>query len=409
MKKITLLTGLIAGVAMLFSQASLAASDCGEIIIGSAISLTGKYAANGVHAKNGYEFAISKIKEKGGVKVGGKCYNFKVIYYDDESKGDRGATLAERLISQDKVQYMLGPYSSGMTKAIAPVTEKYKIPMVEAEGASRSLFNKGYKYIFAVLSTSEQYLASAVALAAEKAVENGRLASSVTVAIAVENDPFSLDIRAGVSNDAARYGMKVIIDEKLPRDLSDMSAILTKVKLLKPDLLIISGHTKGALTAVRQIGEKNIKVPMIAITHCEAADVVGNFGDTANDILCATQWSETLAYEDELFGTAAEYEMGFKSAYPEYKTKKVPYQTAQATAAVYVFKDAFERANSLDKEKVRDALSATNLKTFYGDIRFSAAGNNIAKPMVLRQIQNGVYNVVAPSKFASHELNWPRQ
>ena len=409
MKKITLLTGLIAGVAMLFSQASLAMSDCGEIIIGSAISLTGKYAANGVHAQNGYEYAISKIKEKGGVKVGGKCYNFKVIYYDDESKGDRGATLAERLISQDKVQYMLGPYSSGMTKAIAPVTEKYKIPMVEAEGASRSLFNKGYKYIFAVLSTSEQYLASAVALAAEKAVENGRLASSVTVAIAVENDPFSLDIRAGVSDDAASFGMKVIIDEKLPRDLSDMSAILTKVKLLKPDLLIISGHTKGALTAVRQIGEKNIKVPMIAITHCEAADVVGNFGDTANDILCATQWSETLAYEDPLFGTAAEYEMGFKSAYPEYKSKKVPYQTAQATAAVYVFKDAFERANSLDKEKIRDALSATDMKTFYGDIRFSAAGNNVAKPMVLRQIQNGVYNVVAPSAFASHKLNWPRQ
>ena len=62
MKKITLLTGLIAGVAMLFSQASLAMSDCGEIILGSAISLTGKYASNGVHAKNGYEYAISKIK-----------------------------------------------------------------------------------------------------------------------------------------------------------------------------------------------------------------------------------------------------------------------------------------------------------------------------------------------------------
>ena len=109
-----------------------------------------------------------------------------------------------------------------------------------------------------------------------------------------------------------------------------------------------------------------------------------------------------------MFGTAAEYEMGFKAAYPEYKTKKVPYQTAQATAAVYVFMDAFERANSLDKEKVRDALSATDMKTFYGGIKFSAAGNNVAKPMVLRQIQDGKYNVVAPSEFASHELNWPR-
>ena len=408
MKKITLLSSLMAAVAMLFSQASLAASDCGEITIGSAISLTGKYATNGVHAQKGYEYAISKIKENGGVKVGGKCYNFKVIYYDDESKGDRGATLAERLISQDKVQYMLGPYSSGMTKAIAPVTEKYKIPMIEAEGASRSLFNKGYKYLFAVLSTSEQYLASAIALAAEKAEGQGKSASSVKVAIAVENDPFSLDVRAGVLDDAKSFDMKIIIDEKLPRDLSDMSAILTKVKLLKPDVLIVSGHSKGAATAVRQISEQNIKVPMIAITHCEAADVTGNFGAAADDILCATQWSESLSYSDPLFGTAGEYEMGFKAAYPEYKTKKVPYQTAQATAAVYVYKDAFERANSLDKEKVRDAISATNMKTFYGGIKFSKSGNNVAKPMVLRQIQNGKYNVVAPSAFASHKLNWPR-
>jgi len=408
MKKLSMLSIMMAASTLLFSQASLAAADCGEIVLGSAISLTGKYATNGVHAQKGYEYAISKIKEKGGVKVDGKCYNFKVIYYDDESKGDRGATLAERLISQDKVQFMLGPYSSGMTKAIAPVTEKYKIPMVEAEGASRSLFNKGYKYLFAVLSTSEQYLASAIALAAQKAEESGRSLSSIKVAIAVENDPFSLDIRAGVAEDAAKYGMKVVIDEKLPRDLSDMSAILTKVKLLKPDVLIVSGHSKGAATAVRQIAEQNIKVPMIAITHCEAADVTGKFGDMANDFLCSTQWAETLSYKDRLFGSAAQYEKGFKAAYPEYESKKVPYQTAQASAAVYVYMDAFQRAGSLEKEKVREALSATDMKTFYGGIKFSAAGNNIAKPMVLRQIQNGKYNVVAPSEFASHKLNWPR-
>ena len=407
MKKLSLLSILMATFSLLLSPVAMAA--CGEIIIGSAISLTGKYATNGVHAKNGYEHAIQKIKDAGGVKIDGKCYNFKVIYYDDESKGDRAATLAERLISQDKVQFILGPYSSGMTKAIAPVTEKYKIPMVEAEGASRSLFNKGYKYIFAVLSTSEQYLASAVALAAELAEKQGKKASSVKVAIAVENDPFSLDIRAGVSEDAAKFGMKVVIDEKLPRDLSDMSAILTKVKLLKPDLLIVSGHSKGAATAVRQLEEQNIQVPMIAMTHCEAADVTGNFGAAANGLLCATQWSESLTYSDPIFGSAGEYEMNFKKAYPEYKDKKVPYQTAQASAAVYVYKDAFERAGSMDREKVRDALSATDLQTFYGGIRFSAAGNNIAKPMVLRQIQDGEYNVVAPSEFASHKIDWPRK
>ena len=394
---------------LMASTGIAAAADCEVLTLGSAISLTGKYATNGAHAKNGYEFAIKKIKENGGIKVADKCYNFNVIYYDDESKGDRGATLAERLINQDKVQFMLGPYSSGLTKAIAPVTEKYQIPMVEAEGASRSMFNKGYKYLFAVLSTSEQYLASAVTLAAEKAKEAGKEPSSVKVAIAVENDPFSLDIRAGVMEDAEKLGMKVIIDEKLPRDLSDMSAILTKVKLLKPDLLVVSGHSKGAATAVRQIGEQKIKTPMVALTHCEAADVTGNFGDAANDILCSTQWAESLTYEDPIFGSASNYEHEFKGAYPEYAEKKVPYQTAQASAAVYVFKDAFERAGTLDKDAVRDAIAKTDLKTFYGDIRFSEAGNNIAKPMVLRQIQNGEYNVVAPSGFASHKVNYPRK
>ena len=286
----------VAAVAM--AGTAMAKVEGDTIILGSAISLTGKYSTNGEHAKNGYEFAIQKINAAGGVKVGGKSYKLKVIYYDDESTPARGAQLAERLISQDGVQFMLGPYSSGLTKAIAPVTEKYGIPMVEAEGASRSLFNKGYKYLFAVLSTSEQYLASSIDLAAETAKANGKDPSSVKIAMAFENDPFSLDVRAGVMEDAAKYGMKIVIDDKLPRDLSDMAATLTKVKALKPDLLVISGHSKGAVTAGRQINEMRIKVPMIAVTHCEAADLIGKYGPGADGFLCSTQWAETLSYED---------------------------------------------------------------------------------------------------------------
>lgn len=397
-----------ASLVTLAAAGSAQAADCETIPLGSAISLTGKYSTNGLHAKNGYEFAIDKIKQNGGVSIGDKCYNFAVTYYDDESTPARGAQLAERLINQDGMQYMLGPYSSGLTKAIAPVTEKYGIPMVEAEGASRSLFNKGYKNLFAVLSTSEQYLASAITLAAEVAKKEGKDPSSVKIAIAVENDPFSLDIRQGVLDDAAKFDMKIVIDDKLPRDLSDMSATLTKVKALKPDVLIVSGHSKGAATAVRQIDEQQVSVPMVALTHCEAADVTGKFGDAANGILCSTQWAETLTYEDQIFGTPANYEKEFREAFPEYADKSVPYQVAQASAAVYVFADAFQRAGTLDKDKLRDAIAATDLPTFYGPIKFAPEGNNIAKPMVLRQIQNGQYNVVAPSGFASHELEWPR-
>ncbi len=400
------LTALAAVLGFALSAPGHAKVEGEEIILGSAISLTGKYSSNGLNAKNGYDFAVKRINEMGGVKVGGKSYKLKVVYYDDESTPARGAQLAERLIQQDGVKYMLGPYSSGLTKAIAPVTEKYKIPMVEAEGASRSLFTQGYRYLFAVLSTSEQYLASSISLAAEMAKKEGKKPADVRIAMAFENDPFSLDVRAGVVDDAKKYGMQIVVDDKLPRDLSDMSATLTKVKALKPDVLVVSGHEKGATTAARQIKEMQIDVPMIALTHCESGKVIEQFGKSTEGFLCPTQWSETLTYKDKYFGSAADYDKAFKAAFPSYKT--VPYQTAQASAAVLVWKDAFERANSFDTEKLRDAIAATQMETFYGNIKFAAEGNNVAKPMVLRQIQNGEYKVVAPTKWASSKLVWPR-
>ena len=377
-----------------------------KIILGSAISFTGKYSSNGIHASNGYNLGVKRVNEMGGVKVGGKTYMLEVKYYDDESTPARGAQLAERLIKQDSIKYFLGPYSSGLTKAIAPVTEKYKIPMVEAEGASRSLFTQGYRYLFAVLSTSEQYLASAVGLAAVINKKNGKAPGDVKVAMAFENDPFSLDVRAGVVDDIKKHGLKIVVDDKLPRDLSDMTPTLRKAKALKADLLVVSGHSKGAATAGRQVIEMKVNIPMIAVTHCESAKLIKKFGAGVNGFLCPTQWAETLTYSGPHFGTAAEYDALFKASFDGYKN--VPYQAAQASAAVLVWAEAFERANSFDTEALRDAIAATDMKTFYGNIRFSQAGNNIAKPMVLRQIQDGKLNVVAPPKWASHPVQWPR-
>lgn len=403
MNKISLFA--TAGLIAAGMTCTAAAQD--TIVLGSANSLTGKYSSNGIDTQNGYDIAVKKINEMGGVMIDGKSYNLEVKYYDDESTPARTAQLLERLINQDGVKYILGPYSSPTTIAAAPVTEKYKIPMVEAEGASRALFNKGYKYLFAVLSTSEQYLASAVTLAAEIAEKNGKKPSDIKVAMVFENDAFSLDVRAGVVEDMKKYDMQIVIDDKMPADLSDISATLTKVKAVKPDLLVISGHNKGAVTAARQIKELQVDVPMIAMTHCEGAKITDQFGPDADGYLCPTQWAETLSYKDKYFGSAADYDKLFKESYEGYTT--VPYQAAQASAAVIVFKEAFEKANSLDPEKVRDALAATDIETFYGPVKFSEAGNNIAKPMVLRQVQEGDYRVVAPTKWASDPVEWPRK
>jgi len=385
----------------------LGAAADDTLLLGSAISLTGKYSQEGKNAKDGYDFAVQKINDAGGVKVGGKTYKLEIKYYDDESTPARTAQLLERLINQDGVKYMLGPYGSGPTKAALPVTEKYKIPIVEAEGASRSLFTQGYRYVFAVLSTSEQYLAPVVDLAAEIAKKHNKDPKSLKIGMAFENDPFSLDVRDGVVDAAKKYGMKVVVDDKMPRDLSDISATLTKVKAVKPDILLFSGHTKGALTATRQMKEMGVNAPIVGITHCESADITGKFGGAAEGILCPTQWAETLKYQDKVFGSAMDYNNAFLKAHPEYK--EVPYQVAEASAAIEVWADAFRRAKALTPEALRDSLAATQMDTFYGHVKFDDTGKNVGKPMVLRQVQDDKYAVVAPTKYAAQPVEYPRQ
>jgi branched-chain amino acid transport system substrate-binding protein len=396
---------LAAALALAAPAAALAAD--GTIVLGSAISITGKYSQEGKNARDGYDFAVKKINDMGGVKIGGKTYKLEVKYYDDESTPARTAQLLERLINQDGVKFVLGPYGSGPTKAAAPVTEKYKIPMVEAEGASRSLFTQGYRYLFAALSTSEQYLAPVVDLAAELAKKHGKKPASLKIGMAFENDPFSLDVRDGVVAAAKKYGMRIVVDDKMPRDLSDISATLTKIKAVKPDVILFSGHTKGATTAARQMKEMAVSAPIVALTHCESAKLTEKFGPASEGILCPTQWAETLKYKDKVFGTAMDYNKAMQAAHPEYK--EVPYQVAQASAVIEIYADAFRRAKKLDPEAVREALAKTDMETFYGKVKFSKAGNNIGKPMVLRQVQDDKYVVVAPTKYAAEPVEYPRE
>jgi branched-chain amino acid transport system substrate-binding protein len=398
MKSLKFITTLISSILILFATTSLSfAKVVGDtIVLGSAISLTGKYATNGEHTQRGYDLGVKIINDAGGVKVGGKTYKLDVKYYDDESNSAKAAALAQRLIEQDGVQYMLGPYGSGLTIAIAPVTEKFGVPMVEANGASRALFTKGYKYLFAVLNSADQYLNSAVDLMADKK-------KGATVALAFEQDSFSLDVKLGVMERIKAHGMKVVIDDALPKELNDMTATLQKVKALKPDLLIVSGHAKGAMTAIKQMNDLKVDVNMLAMTHCDAAAINKNLGGGGDYTLCAAQWHKSLSYKDNYFGSGLDYAKLFESIY-KYDP---PYQAAESSAALLVYKEAFERANSFDKDKVRDALAKTDMQTFYGGIKFNDAGQNTSKPMVLFQVQDGKNNVVAPIKWAEAKLIYP--
>jgi branched-chain amino acid transport system substrate-binding protein len=142
---------------------------------------------------------------------------------------------------------------------------------------------------------------------------------------------------------------------------------------------------------------------MLALTHCDSAQITDKFGKDSNFAFCGSQWDASLTYTDRWFGTPQKYAEMFKKAY-DYEP---PYQAAESSASVEVFTDAIERAGSLDKDKVRDALAKTDLMTFYGPVKFDATGKNVAKSMVMYQVQNEDYVVVAPAKWATAKPVYP--
>lgn len=402
---------LICTAGLLFSflwSHTARAAACSELVLGSVLSLTGRFSTEGVHTRNGYEFAIRSIKAGGGQQIGSKCYDFRVIYYDDESRRERGAQLARQLIEKDRVRLLLGPNSAAVADAVAAVSEFHKIPMISAQGTGKSLYRRGHRYHFGMLTAPQDYLAQTLDLAAKVGVNTGRIKSELKVAIALADGPYLDDVRTGLRARAAQLGLKVSLDESLPGDLADFGTVLAKVKNTAPDILVIAAHAKGAGTFVRQLAELQLQVPMIALSHCEAADIVTRNDVAANNLLCPSRRIEALANASSIYARPAAFAEAFAAMFKEYEGKSVPDEATQAAMAVHVLANAYHRAGTIDTEQVRKALAGTDLTTFLGSVKFSPSGENAVQRMVLRQIQDGKYRVVAPSADATYNLQWPR-
>ncbi|HAG58605.1 MAG TPA: amino acid ABC transporter substrate-binding protein, partial [Arthrobacter bacterium] len=161
MGRIKLMTTTAAFVSLLAACGSSSGSSTktgDPIIFGSAVSLTGAQAKEGALTKQGYDLWLDWINQRGGIEVKGVKHPVQILYQDDQSKADQSAILVQKLITEQKAQYILGPYGSAATATDAVVAEKNGIPMVEANGAAQSIFSKGYKFTFAVLSPANKYL-----------------------------------------------------------------------------------------------------------------------------------------------------------------------------------------------------------------------------------------------------------
>ncbi len=371
----------------------------GVVRFGASLSLTGRMATEGRLVKDGYDFYVKHINALGGIPIKGKKYKVEIVYYDDESDPKTAVKLVEKLIVEDGIKYLLGPYSSSATFPASSVAEKYKIPMVEAHGAATTIFERGYKYIFATLSSVDQYTSGIIKMASELNP------APKTIALINENTLFPQLAMDGAAKQAKALGIKVVYKQKYPTGTKDLSSMLAAVREKKPDILLAAGYTADMILLVKQAKEMGVNPKMFGMMLGPTLPgFVKALQKDAEYLLEPIQWSPNMAWKDDVFGyTAGEFAKLFEKEFG-YKTD---YHPPQSAAALLVYHHALQKVGLADPQVVRDAIAQTDIMTFYGRIKFNEKGQNIGKTMAVIQLQNGKPVVVYPLSGAEGKLVYP--
>ena len=374
---------LTIGLVLSFGHFAQAASKS-VIKLGCAISFTGGESRTGKLYRDSYDMAVEQINKNGGVKVGNQTYQLKIVYYDDESDPTKSSKFVEKLIAEDKVNFLLGPYSSGITIPDSLVAQRYKVPMIEGGGASGKIFSRGNKYIFGTLPPAGQYFKSTL--------EMLKTFNPVpkTIAILYSDDKFDISVAEGTEKLAKEMGFDVALYEKYAERATDFSSILTKIKALNTDVVLVAGHTEESLNFTQQAKELNVNPKLISMTVGPSeADFRKSLGKDAEYIFGVASWSTQMNFKGYLFKDTQEFVKEFKAKY----NYDPDYHNASGIADVAVFKDAIERAGSLNKEKVRAAIAATDLETIYGHVKFSQNGQIKGTSVALQILGGEIYQV----------------
>ena len=382
-----------------FSAPGIAANP-GPVKLGAAVSLTGSLAKLGQETKAGYEVWMEKVNAGGGLNVGSAKRRVEITFYDDQSDANRATKLVEKLISEDNIKLILGPYSSGITLPVSIITERNHAILMSAGGNADDLFTRKFKYIFGVWPLASEPIQTTLDLIHQT---DPKLK---TVGIAVKDNLFSLTAARGARAKSKELGLDVVFDEKYPSDVNDFSTVIGKAKQANPDIIVELGHLKEALLFVKQAKELGLSPKAWTLQPGpETPDFKQSLGSAANYVFWYALWSPAVPYNDAVFGTVKDYVAAYNAKFNTTPT----FNSAAATTGAELIGLAVEKANSTEPDKVRDALRAFKGETIMGPVEFDARGVNInaRKNVVVYQIQNGKDVLVAPAKVAEGKPELP--
>ena len=394
MKKIVM--GMIGIVFVLMSSMAFAQD---AIKIGASVSLTGAQSRFGNMVKNGYELWKDYVNEKGGVNVGTKKYKIAITYYDDQSDPQVSAKLTEKLITEEKVQFLLGPYSSGITLATSAIAEKYNMINMAVLANADSIYTRGYKNVFSILPPGSQILQSFLEMLTTFSPAPQKLA------VIYPTDLFPQNVAEGARDYAKKMKLDVAFFENYPKGAKDLSSLLLKVKATKPDVLIGTGYLDDAILAVRQSKDQKIDFKAVVFTTApELEDFTKNLAKDADYVYGVSWWMPEMNYKGPVFESTQSY----AALYAKRFGPGITYQAAAASQGGLLLQLAIEKAKSLENDKVREALRSYEGTTFWGQTKFDEKGRNALGKSVTFQIQKGVIKTVFPKEAAQTAPQFPQ-
>jgi branched-chain amino acid transport system substrate-binding protein len=366
--------------------------------VGAPLPLTGPLSPEGIKQKEGYDLWAQTANAKGGVKAGGKSYKVEIVYVDYASNTPRAVQAAERLITDDKVNFLFSPFGSGATKAASNVSEKYGIPTIAATASSAQVYDQGYKYLFGTFTPNDT-LTEPLADIVSK-----RNAAVKRIAILARNDLFPLAIGEEMQKSAKKRNLDVVMFEKYAIGTLDHASAITQMRAARPDWVFATGYINDLILIRKQMKDLGVAAPVVTMIAGPAyKEFIDAVGPLAENISSAAWWHPAVRYNGKgVFGSTESFNKLWSAKY----NGEPDYAQASAAAAGEIFQLAVETAGTLDPAKVRDALAAMDTETFFGRIKFGTTGQISSLDPPVFQLQGGKPVVIFPDYVKQAEFKF---
>jgi branched-chain amino acid transport system substrate-binding protein len=397
--------------AVLFSAAPAKAAE--PVKIGILWPLTGNAAAAGQASKAAAELAAEIVNNKhpelgnlplaateGLPNLAGA--KLELTFVDHQGNPSVAQQLATRLITQDKVHVLLGAYQSSCSFTATAVAERYGIPFMVGESAALNITGRGFKWVFRGTPIASDYAATYMRFFDDMKKQGRRIAS---IAVVNENTDYGTSVADSIEAAAKKNNIPVAIRIPYSASTTDVSAQVLQLKEKRPDVVVFISYTSDSILYMKTMKNLDYVPPMVIGDDTGFSDpsFIPAVADVAQGAMNRSAWD---------IGKAGSNTHKINEMYKAKTGRDLDDTSARNMQSFFALADAINRAGSTDPEKIRDALTKTDLKPEqlmmgYNGVKFDETGQNVLASTYLIQLKGKEYQLVWPDKAAAAKLDWP--